>query len=400
MKKLLILLMSTMLLFPAAAQDETPIMLQGEAVQKNYHTVIPYDDSSGLPVITVEMKGEKYRFLVDTGASTSIKKSLSDLFDLRQIGSHSVGDSGGNSDPLNICIMPDITVGNVVFSGVAAYVINDDMMFMECFGWDGIIESNQLRKSIIRFSSKDKTITLTNDLRDVGLNEKKEYICELFLEPFQSFPCVWFKIEDKVEATIQPGFDSGMVGVFDLALRHFYEFREHGVFSDSSISQSLGSVSYGIHGKAVDTIQYRFRVPGLWVNNKTMVKNVTMNTTNSENSRFGMGLLKYGDVTIDYKNKGFLFDPHERDSLDYYEKDEPISLNMDNNKLIIGVVWDKTLSNEISAGDQVLAINGFDLGNLDKCQLFTFNYKDIMKETYIFKLKDKDGNIKEIEIKR
>ncbi|WP_108821658.1 hypothetical protein [Dysgonomonas sp. Marseille-P4361] len=67
--------------------------------------------------------------------------------------------------------------------------------------------------------------------------------------------------------------------------------------------------------------------------------------------------------------------------------------------MIIGAVWDQSLSDKVSVGDKILSINDFNLEELDECQLLFFKLTSITKETNIFKLKDKDGNIKEVEIK-
>lgn len=381
-------------------QEEKSIFLQGGAAQQNYFTVVPYDDSNmGLPIITVEIKGEEYRFLFDTGAITSISERLLESLNLELLKKDVIRDAEGRVDSTIICFIEEISLGDVLFRNIPSVVLKEGIPIIECLGIDGIVGSNQMRESIVRFSSKDKTITITDQEDKLDLQSKSKFGSELFLEPIQCSPYVWFQIDDNDKAGIQSMFDSGMTGVFDIALRHLSEFEEHDIFSDT-LSQGVGSVGHGFHGKFEDAVQYRFRVPRLWLNPKDMLKNVSFTSTRSDNSRFGMGILKYGDITIDYKNKGFIFEAFSVEPQDLYEKFAQVSLNVEGRYLIIGVVWDQSLSAEISVGDQILAINDFNLENMDECQLFRVDFEAISRDSNVFKIRDKSGNIKEVLIKK
>ncbi|WP_160111072.1 retropepsin-like aspartic protease [Dysgonomonas sp. Marseille-P4361] len=254
-------------------QEEKSILLQGGAAYDNYYTVVPYDDENGFPVITVEIQEKEYRFIFDTGAPTCVRESLAELLNLDFLERSTMKDAERKVDSSKIFLIDEITIGGILFKGIPCCTIKDDVHFIKCLGIDGIIGSNQMRESIVRFSSKEKTITITDQEDKLDLQSKLELGSELFLDPIQNSPYVWLGIEDNEKAQIQAMFDSGMSsGVFDIALRHLVEFEEYDVFSDT-IKQSVGSLGYGFHGKFEDTTLYRFRVSRLWLNNKDVLTN-------------------------------------------------------------------------------------------------------------------------------
>lgn len=404
MKQNLVLLLLLCLFAPMQAQtEEAPqvnsLMNVGGTSQKDYYTVIPYEPVVGLPVVMIEMKGKQYRFLFDTGAATSIRNDLAEELGLDVVSKIPVKDAEGRADSLFVYTMPDILLGEVVFNGIPAYAVNKDVEFVKCLGLDGIIGSNLLRESIVKFSSKDSTITITDMYQRFDLQSKAQYASELFLDPFQSCPHIWTVIDDNDTAGTQVLFDTGMSGVFDIAIRHLQLFNEHKIFSDS-IHVAEGSQSHSFHGKTQDTVQCRVRVPKFWVN-KALFKNVALNSTVNDNSRIGVRFLKYGDVTIDYKNKAFFYEPFSEEAVDLDEKRMPISLTIANGKFVIGIIWDKSLQDKISVGDQVMAINGVDFDSMGGCELFTYDGMEALrKASNIFKIRDKDGNIKEVLIEQ
>lgn len=67
--------------------------------------------------------------------------------------------------------------------------------------------------------------------------------------------------------------------------------------------------------------------------------------------------------------------------------------------MVVGIIWDKKLKKQISIGDQIISFNGASLQNLSECELFLYDFTPLKKEVNILEIKDKDGNIKEIEIK-
>lgn len=393
MKQATLFLLLILLTISVNAQEITTLNL-GETRQKNYYTVIPYETMSAVPIIRVEINGTEYRFMFDTGAVTSISQEIVDKIKPEVLGKLNVTDNSAKADSLPVYSLPEIMVGRILFNDIPALLLKDSQI-KTCFKLDGIVGSNLLRNSIVRFSPSDQTIIITDRPENFDLQSKEEYSREMLLTPNQSSPYIWIVLRDKDTAGVELMFDSGMSGMYDLALDHLNIFMEHDIFSEKP-SVAEGSLSYGFFGKNDDTLQCRLRVPELIICN-SIFKNVMLYTTPASDSRIGMGLLKHGIVTIDYMNKRFYFEPFFETEKDLYSTAMPLSLSMEDGNLIIGTVWDKELSEKISVGDRVLSLNETNFENMTECEIFVHDIYDD-KDTYLFRLRAKDGTEKEILI--
>jgi len=123
-------------------------------------------------------------------------------------------------------------------------------------------------------------------------------------------------------------------------------------------------------------------------------------TTHGSSSLIGANLFKYGNVTLDYINKKFYFEPFENESKDLAEKSWPFIPTIKDGKIIIGMVWEKTWTGKINPDDIVVSFDGKNYENMDFCDaLIGDNTSKNTKATLV--LKDvKTGEVKQYEITR
>lgn len=368
-------------------------MNQGATIQKGYFTEIDYENVRGKIIVNGSINGKNYRFIVDTGAPNIITKALFTALNPTVLSKIPIKDSNGKMDSLTVVQLNKIALGNVVFDEIPALVANDSFIF-DCYKVDGFIGSNMLRNSIIQFSSKDSKLILTDQLEKLALTKK--HSSDLFLTETQSSPYFKIKVKGQNKGTIELLFDSGMEGLYDLALKHYAILEKKNIFT--VLAKSKGRKSIGFHGSGDETDQYQLRLPELNING-AILKNLSVYTTASENSRIGSDLLKYGFVTIDYKNKKIYFEPFEA-SIDLYHKSFPVSSILVENKVVIGVIWDEKLKSQINLGDELITVDDVDYTNIDKCDLLTkkkiFEGKDRAELT----LRGSNGVIKKIMVSK
>ncbi|MFT4073846.1 MAG: retropepsin-like aspartic protease [Dysgonamonadaceae bacterium] len=387
-------LMYLFLLFIASlsVNAQTTILNVGGTKSSGYHIILPCEYKT-LPIVNVKIGKKTYRFLFDTGAVTSIGEKIINDLKLEPVDKMNVFDSAARPDSLYVYSLPEIFLGEVAFNDIPTLQMKDEV-FNRCIGFDGIIGSNLLRNSVVRFSYPDKTIEIADNPESFNLNQK--YVQKMIVHSYQSSPFIKTVLTDRKTANVELLFDSGMSGFYNLSLRHFYLFRDKKVFSDI-VKEGRGRQTYGFYGIAPETDLYRLRIPQLEIG-KSKFKNVLINTTNYDDSRVGIEWLKYGVATLDYKNQKFYFEPHPGAKTDLFRKELPLSLIPQGNKLIVGVIWDERLNDRISVGDQVLSIDDINFENMDECELFVSDFNFDKKDSYLFKIKDKQGNVKEIQI--
>jgi hypothetical protein len=262
----------------------------------------------------------------------------------------------------------------------------------DCFDVDGIIGSNLLRKSIVQIHSKNKRLILTNDSKKLNLNE--ENASKLMLIGNQSSPYISIKLIGEETGGENLLFDTGASGFYDLCKKNYNILSEKKIAE--IISKSDGSSSVGMFGIADKSEQFLLKIPELKVNNQVF-KNVVTITGNDDNSRIGSDILKYGIVTLDFAKKIFYFEAFEPIN-DLDEKLLGFTPTIQNNKLVVGFIWDDLLGEKIEFGDEIIEVNGIHVQSQNICNFI--NKQSIFKnsDTLNIVFKNKKGETNKIEL--
>lgn len=368
---------------------------QGQTTEKGYFTTIPYTEIKEKIIIDAVIDGRTYKFMLDTGAPMIIFKKLSDDLKLSKLNDMVIKDQSNKKDTMTAVILPKIKIGGVTFNNIPTLL--SDSPVIECFGIDGIIGSNVLRNSAVQFSSKNKTVTITDLPKRLQLKSKPS---KLILDA-QSNPYIWInQTNEKINVREQLLFDTGMDRFYDISMPIYTEHSEKFTHLNV-IAKSSGTFSMGIHGNADVKENFKFLLPELTINNVDF-KNVITETTYDSNSRIGATLLKYGIVTVDYKNKKFYFDPFEdKKNFDLSAKEWPFNATLIEGKLAIGILWDSTLEKDIKLGDFILQIDEVNYEKMTICDLIRSSISNIQKDRATITLKDAvTGQIKKLEIEK
>jgi Aspartyl protease len=363
---------------------------QGGTLQKGYFSVIKFENYYGYIIVTAKIEGGNYRFILDTGAPNSISKALQEKLKLKTMRKILVGDANNDKDSLSVVRMEALTFGDVTFKNVPTLVI-DLPPFMVCMGVDGFIGSNMLRNSVVRFSYVDSTVTITDEVKKLNLSKAKA--SKIYLTHFQSNPYIYVRLMNKINEQLL--FDTGDRGFYDLSANVYKKLEKHAIFKKSATG--FGRASLGLYGSGKDTIRYRLQLDEMKINNANF-KNITTDLSTDDNSRIGHAILKYGNATVDYKNKKFYFEPF-KDTNDMSEKNFPISPLPMLNKLYVGIIWDENLKKQVSIGDQIIAIDDIDYEKMDICEVLKGSLLK-GKNTVKITTKDKIGNVKSFQIER
>src|SRR5690606_18170562 len=143
----------------------------------------------------------------------------------------------------------------------------------------------------------------------------------------------------------------------------------------------------GLFGAAPVKEQILLKAPFLKLNDTTF-ENLITNTTDDNNSRIGLDLLKHGDIIIDFKKKKFYFEAIETVVLD---KKPPIySATIIDNKYSIGFVWNESFRDKLSYGDEIIRVDTFVMEEMEFCDII--NIKNFRKnnQSYEIEVKSKD----------
>ncbi|WP_333694827.1 retropepsin-like aspartic protease [Flavobacterium sp.] len=373
---LFFLLVSELLFSQKLALDK------GSIQEKNYYQEIDFEIVNDKIMIPVTINNKTYTFLLDTGAPNLISKRVLEELNVADSKKINVSDANNQTNQMEMVAVKSIKLGNLNFENNVALVSDlENHFILKCFKMDGFIGSNLFHKSILKISLKNKKITITDHIKNLNPKSKAS---KLLLIGQQKSPYIKinYSLNEKKEVSEQVLVDTGMDGFFEMSNRAFSIISNENVIEE--LARSTGSSSIGLFGAAPQKEQVLLRAPNFIVN-ETIFENLIANTTEDNNSRIGLDLLKHGDIIIDFKNKKFYFEAIDKITLT--EKPPVYSATLIDNKYAIGFVWDAAYKDILKYGDEIIRVDTFILENMVFC--------DIVK----IKKFRKDNQSYEIEVK-
>jgi predicted aspartyl protease len=394
MKKIFSLLLLVFYASSVFAQILT--LNQGKIKQKHYFQEITYQEIKGLLVIPVTINGKIYNFLFDTGATLAISDKIFKELNLRVIRQGNAVDASGESEKARLILLPEIDIQGIIFLNTPGGVFpenNETVKLAECLEIDGIIGSNMLRNSVVQFDAQNNHIIITNDIKRVLL-QNSEYQ-KMKLSSWTSHPYLKITLQKREHRAVHEVlFDSGDAGdVFTYSLNQL-----NGYVVDT-IAESEGSFAAGAHGLYKKQKHLLLNIPKFEVSG-TKFTDMIVTTTHDNSSRIGAKLLQYGKTTLDYKKKRFYFEPFDNiNTSKPVENYWAINPTFQNDKIVVGIIWNKLLESQINLGDEILSINGINVQPMDLCEFFMLKIPDSDKRIYEFR-DINTGEIKTVEIER
>ena len=379
-------------LLPLVSFTQNIIFNQGSVNSKEYFEVIQYEFVLGKIVIPVTINQKTYKFILDTGAPNIFSNTVLKENNLIVGDSINISDANNLNEAMKSAMIPQLKIGNLTFENQAGLVYNfENHILLKCYGIDGIIGSNLFRKSILNINSQNQSITITNKIKQLKIENKP---MKMVLVNNQLSPYIELKFigKNKKKASDMVLVDTGMDGLYDMSKRAFTIFEEHKIFDLLSTSKGIGDI--GIFGSGVASEQNLVQIETTLLNQYEL-KNVVTSTTSDNNSRIGLDFLKHGNLTFDFINKKFYFEPVNTVELDPRPK---FQTSLQNDKVVIGLIWDENLKRLMNSGDEVMSIDQENISEMSLCDYLAYKKNWKSKKKYNIKIKNKENNISEIEI--
>lgn len=380
---------------------QTPIHAnQGYVENKNYFHMVSYEDKNGKIILEVQIEKKPYKFLVDTGAVTILSETLKKTLTLHPLGNIKTTDQSGLTDSLSVVVVPEISIGNIKFKDTPALIVKENSaLIFDCLEIDGIIGSNLLKNSIIQFRSQEKKIVLTDKSRNLGL--KRRHGVKMKVNDVQSSPFLPLQLKKGThERNEYALFDSGDNTFYSVSQPVFEQFHSQADLYEI-LAKSSGTFSMGLFGTAKDNNHYLVKIPELRLGDITF-RNVKTKTIYDDNSRIGSGLLKYGNMTLDFKRERFWFESFDNEeNIDYTTNTWPIHPVLNNqNELVVGIIWDRTLDDKINVGDKILRFGPIDYEAMSHCEIMNSTLKVETDEALLIYQDQNSGEIKELLLRQ
>ena len=358
---------------------------------EGYFEEIPIEVIQQKIIIPVTIQGNTYRFLLDTGSSHSIiSKELFTTIQTEIVGeTFSVSDANNNVQELDLVSFESLQIGQTVWKNVQTLVfdINANTNPLRCFNIDGLIGSSLLQKSILQINREENKIVLTDNEDCLELDELPFQKLELI--GGNKMPYVWVNFNETKGGRDLVLVDTGAQGLYDLAFENYTQLESEKVFQ--IFGKSEGAFLIGFFSDVSLEEHFRVYVPQMQIGNLN-VKGTVTTTTHSPDSRIGAGLLKYGVMTMNYKEQKFYFQA-KKAIVNLDPRLSGLRTTLKDNKIVVGLVWDEALKNQLQFGDEVLEIDGIKMADIPYCDFFLKGKNTIEKEYIDFKIKLRNGSI-------
>ena len=360
----------------------------GHVKEKNYHHTFDFENIKDKIIIDVLINNKIRKFILDTGAPTSISKKIATELNYKVIDSLLMGDANSKTGYLNVVQIPQFSINGLSFFNTYA-IEKPEIKFLECFGVEGIIGSNSLRNSVVDFDFKNKKITISSDFKNFNYKGLKGH--KLFFKDQQSTPILEIKMKlGYVNYNEELIFDTGDDSFYSIATSNLTQIKK---FVDQKkipkelqnknltdllgiIASSNGSFSFSFFGNDDENAYYKFKIQNFVFGN-SLFNNLIATTTYGSNSRIGAEILNHGKLTLDYIKKKYYFKPYENTKeIDVNHKYFGFYPTVINNKFLVGIVWDEKIKNVLKTGDEILKINTIDFSSLSVCEIMKKSFKD------------------------
>ena len=305
------------------------LMKSGEVEQEEFKVNIPFEYNLGMIILKVNISGEEYDFLLDTGAPNVISKELAQKYGLSNIFERKFGDSQGQTSDLGMIKLDEISIGGINFLNTGAAIADlKQSKELGCLKIDGLIGSNLMRKAVWKFDYENQIITISNSVESLKISESSEKIP--FFTYITGTPIIDITLNDVKEKNVI--VDLGSNGDISLSKKTFDKL----VDTDPNISRtvSFGSSSSGLYGVgATDSIQHAL-ISNISFGDVAL-KNTVVEFTNESASTIGTNYFKNYDLIINWFDKEIIVTKkkeYDNSSLISYG----FSFNNKNNRLIVG----------------------------------------------------------------
>lgn len=352
-------LIFSVLLLTSCQQQIIGLFQKGEYVRHDEVVEVPFTIENGLIIIPVEIGGETYRFLLDTGAPNVVSTELSERLKFKKGRSIKTADSQGNESSLEYVKVQKIAIGGATFVNTAAAVADlRQAEAIACLNIDGLIGANLMKKAFWQIDSQKNVIRIASNF-DQLTRPVNGYIVP-FTTEVTGTPLIHLKMGQVDVKKLK--MDTGSVGFLSTDYDESYAGLKSGnqILSERS---SYGSSSVGLFGSSeYDTIR-QVLVKDLSMGNLS-VPNQVIDMKRSKHSLLGMSFLRNYLVTIDWKNNLLYLYP-QGEFQNAYAESFGISLFKEGDKMVVSLIADGSSAQQqgIKVGDVVLRVNDVDVAH-------------------------------------
>lgn len=372
---------------------------KGNVSPKKYYQEVKVEFVNNKLMLPLTISGSKAKFIIDTGAPLCITNQFQQQKKYPVLTTDSIIDANGKGHLTKIVQVDEIKIGEITYNNIPALVINLEGTALECLKINGLVGSNLFRFGALKIDWLNQKIFIADSYKKLGL--KKEEGNRLLINQIQSAPYLTLNVNAGITDRLL--IDTGSDDFYTFSKQGLDYVQSKGYLLDAVKYESKGCGSVGLFGPDTVSSNKLIKIDSLTIGKMAHLHEFYTVTTNDDQSRVGVYLLKQGVTTIDFKRSLFFFKLYS-DKFDYKYISFGFDVINDNNRLKVGSVWkdSEACKKGIRVGDLIIDIEGLNISQFEPCDVFLkFNaFIEKQKNITVYLKKPNEDKVKEITLSR
>ena len=360
LNKILYPLIVLVLLSSCAGSNIDKILKQGNVLQENFKTTIPFKYVNGWIVLEVEIQDKAYNFILDTGHSNLLTTELAAELNSQVLGTEEMSDINDTENSTKYTSISTIKIGGIDFQNTIASIVDlNQITEIGCTKIGGFIGSNLMRKAVWDFDFQNQLITITND--ENKLDIPTETIESRIFIGTAGIPAVTLKINGKKVLNNTVDFGNGGINL----MRADY-FQEQ---LDAKLIRKYvrgSGKAFGGFGRTESKPFYRTMIDEMKIGNHT-VNNILTIVQSGSGNNLGLAFFKNYRVILNWQKKKLRMIEITKAGNDSYNT-FGFSILYEKGVYVNAIVETSSASKFLKQGDKILSINDTSYANITEEQ--------------------------------
>ncbi|MCG6191101.1 aspartyl protease family protein [Maribellus maritimus] len=375
----------------SCTQSWTKAIQKGKIQDGSFFEIIYSENENGLLTVPVEIDGEKYRFLFDTGAILSISEKVQKKLNFKTVSRGNIVDSDNHKTRVKYVQIDTLFIGEIPFFEQTAFVTDlDKNPVIACMNIDGIIGSNLMRHCSWAIDYQNNQIALFNDTINLLSNAGYQI-------PFRS--------DNQYSQLLQFEFgkaklknlklDYGSNGSITLPKKGFEVLKQHEIVEKTA--KVSGYSQSGISGK-VSELKGELALADTIKAGDLKIPEVEIKTGKS--GLLGTEVLSRFIVSIDFKTQTIFLEPVDDTFPDYSTFGFNVGYSGEKQMYVMQVVENSSAEKAgVTPGMQILKVDSL-LFNSNSPLCDFIQYNSLPKENITLELLDKSGKREKVDLRK
>ena len=355
------------------------IKAPGDVEQEEFTTTFPFELRQGLIVMEVNLKGNIYEFVLDTGGFNLLDEKLAEELGIKGKKTIDIGDSQGNKKETPILKLDEIEIAGINFLETGTGIVKfDGLNEVSCLELQGMIGANLMQNAIWELDYQKQEITIAHSMAAFDIPANQQSIA--FTTDILVSPKITVSVDGDQEEEVE--IDLGSTGGFKLAKSTFDKL------TSNQTAKGNGLFSSGLYGYGSPETM-NFAIINQLALGDLELSDQLVTFKPAGTSTIGNDFLRNYRVIFNWFDTEIFLIPVTNPSISSLENYgfKPI---FKDNKPQIGFIYNNSSSDKVGLKitDQILEVEGMDTQNITKedwCEILS-SFNQMTNETIYIKV--------------